>query len=399
MKKIVSLILIFALSVSIIACTKEDISLYDAFENMKDVGSIETNTDMTFTLSGKDLGDSDTMMINRIVAFINEMKLKSNVKSLTNEDKTVSKSESEVNIELMGTETLLKSWMEMNTETSEMKTITKIPKMLLASINMNSIMGQTQNPLAGKEYIIYDMGKMMQGENTEVEKAEVDYKAMMEFQKEIQPKIIKFMEDIEEDLELENDIIKLQEEKEVDGEKIKIYRVKLNDKSLREVLKDTVDYLIENDATKKFMIEYFDAMKNMAITSELNDQELQELEEDIADIEENLDENLEKIRQEFNLFMEKMEEINILGEEGIEVFYTINEDGYITEADGVMDFNIDLDKINKLTENPQPGMKGNINFKVNYTTRNTNINSKDIKVNMPELNPENSIEMQELIEN
>lgn len=410
MKKILSLILIFALSISLVACTNEDASLYDAFKNMQDVRTIETSTDMSFSLEGEGLGEMETIQLNQVAAILNGMKLNVKGISLTNEDKTAAKAESEINIDIMGMSIPIKAWSDIDLDTSDMKTIVQIPQILLGMMGTNPMATEIENPLMGKEYIIYDLGKMM-----ELEGQDFDYEEMMKFQKEFQPKLIKFMEDIQKDLKLDSDIIQLKEEKDVDGEKIKVYEVSLNDESLREVVKDLVNYLLENDATKEFIVEYMNGymatMKNMGMINQLSDEELEELEEleeDMAD----MDENIEKFKEEFNLFMEKYKDIKILGEEGINILYFINEDGYIAQEDGVMDFSIDLGDIAKLKETkdedddededemlyPAPEMKGKINFKINYSTKNMNINSKDIKVVMPELTPENSIDMQEMIE-
>lgn len=404
MKRILSLILILSLSVSLIACTSPDVSLYDAFKNMQEVKAIETNTDISFNLQGEGLGKMEAMQFSQVANIINGMKLNVKGKTVGNKDNTSAKAESEVNIEFMGISMPIKAWTQVDLNTSDMKMIAKIPEMALAMMG-NPIEADVENPLTGKEYIIYDIAKMMEEEGQEI-----DYKEMLDFQKEFQPKLIKIMEDLQKNLKLDSDIIRFEEEKEVEGEKIKVYRLNLNEESLREFTKDLVDYVLENDAIKEFIVDYMngyiDMMKSMGMTDGLTKEELKDMEEEFENIEEDLDENLKKFKVEFNKFMEKYKDLKILGKDGINVLYSINEDGYIVEEDGVMDFSINLAQIAKLQNPkegkeksplPSPEMKGKINFKINYTTKNTNINNKDLVVTMPETTPENSIDMQELM--
>lgn len=405
MKKILSLVLILALSISIVGCTSGDASLYDAFKNMQEVKAIESNTDISFTLEGEGLEEEEAMQLNQVASFINGMKLNLNGKSIGNDDNTAATSETQVNVEFMGMNIPFKTWVDVDLDKSEMKMIYQIPEMLLGFMGANPMGPDMANPLMGKEYLVYDMNEVM-----EINGEEIDYTAMMDFQKEFQPKMIQFMEDIQKELKLDADIIELKEEKEVDGEKIKVYRVHLNDESLREVVKDTVNYMLEDEATKEFIVEYMkgyiDVMKDMGLNDELSEEEMKEFEEELGNMEEDLDENLAKIKDEFNKFMDKYKDVKILGEDGINILYSVNKAGYIIEEDGTMDFSIDLEEMSKLQKReeqdgillPAKTMKGKVNFKLNYNTKNSNINSKDLEVKMPELTPENSLDMQDLMD-
>lgn len=412
MKKILSLILVFTMVISLSGCTDNDASLYDAFKNMQEVTSLETATSISFKLEGEGLGEMEQMQLNQVAQILNTTKFDLNQRVVGNEDNTKAKSQTELNINLMGMQIPMKMWADIDLETSDMKTIISIPQILLSMMQSNPAMQDVENPLIGKEYLIYDIGKMM-----EMEDENIDFKEMMKFQEEFQPKVIKFMEDIQKDLKLDSDIIELQEEKEVDGEKIKVYSIKLNDESLRELVKQLVDYILENDSTKEFIVEYMngymDTMMNMGLEEELSDEELEEFKEDMQDMEEELDEGFKEMKEEFDIFMEKYKDVKILGEEGINILYSVNEDGYIVETDGVMDFSIDLEEIAKVNDietdeeddldeeemlYPAPEMKGKVNFKINYNTKNTNINNKDMEIKMPKTTEENSIDLYEMMQ-
>lgn len=417
MKKIMSLVIVLALSISMVACTSGDASLHDAFIKMQDVTTIETRTDIGFELSGEGLGEFETMQLNQMAPLVNGMKLGLSGISTGNKEATAAKSELEVSVEMMGMIIPIKMWGDIDLDNSQMKMIYEIPELLMGMMAVDPMAADIDNPLMGKDYIVYDMAKVM-----EIDGQELDYGAMMDFQKEFQPKTIEFMENIQNDLKLDEDIIKLEEEKEVDGEKIIVYRVHLNDESLREVVKDLVNYMLENEATREFILDYMDgymeAMESMGLNDQLTEEEMKEFNEEMEDFEENLEENLADFKADFEEFMEEYKDIKILGEEGINILYSVNEEGYIVEEDGVMDFSIDLaqfaDQEGEAEDSndmdtsdeddfynmmyAEPEMKGRINFKINYNTKNTNINNEDLEVTMPELTEENSIDMDELME-
>lgn len=382
MKKILSLLLVFALAISLVACTSSNTDLYTSFKNMQDVDAIETDTDISFKLEGEDLGYLESAILDQAASFLNNMNLNIKNKSIGDKDNTKAKSESEINIELKSAALNmiipLKLWSDIDLEASNMKTIINIPSQILGDIiHANAMESEKENILLGKKYIIYDMAKAM-----ELDDSNLNYKEMIEFQKQFRPKLIEFMEDAQKALKLDSNIIKLKEEKQVDGEKLKLYSINLNDRSLRKVVTDLVNYTLENQATKEFMIE-----------------------DELSNLEADLDSNIEKIKSEFHKFMEKYKDLQILGEEGINVIYSVNKDGYIIEEDGVMDFNVNLGEIVKLKQSEEKDSisylmppKGKIKFKINYNSSNTNINSRDLNIELPEITEKNSIDIKELID-
>ena len=223
MKKLLTIMIISVLSSSLMACTPGDVSLYDAVKNMQEVNAIENNTDISFNLSGQGLGKDETDQLKQISNIINSMRVNVKSKSYGNEEGTAVTAESDINIDFMGMNIPLNGWSQIDTETSKMITISKIPETALGIIGTR-IESDEENPLAGKEYVVNDLGAIIQAEGEKI-----DFEEILEFQKEFQPKLIKLMEKIEEDLKLDYKIIELQEEKIVNGEKIKKYRVKLND--------------------------------------------------------------------------------------------------------------------------------------------------------------------------
>lgn len=174
--------------------------------------------------------------------------------------------------------------------------------------------------------------------------------------------------------------------------------MKLDDKALKELTKELVGTTLDNEGTRKFIVEYMDTVMNMQNFKLNQDVDEKEIKEEVAEVTDSLEDNMGKFKEEFNKFMEKTKDINILGKDGISIEYTVNKAGYIVETKGILDFRIDLEEIAKTMEEKPEDMKGLLSFKIDFNTKNKNINSKDIKINLPKLNKENSIDFLELME-
>lgn len=391
MKRILGLLLIVSMTLSLVGCTNPDTELYNALEKMQEVTSLESETEISFQFKGEGLDEATQMEINQAEAFLNNFKITLNQKAVGNEEQTKAQTEADVNVDFGGMSMGGKMWADVDLEATEIKTIIQLPSMLMASMGPEGL---------NKEYMIYDIGKIMKAEDEDFDFAEI-----MEVQKEFQAKLIKYAKDIEEDIELDFEIIQLKEEKEVDGEKIKVYELKLDDEALKELLKELVNNALENPATKEFIVDYMnnymDTMMTMGLEEELNKEELEEMKEEMKSVEEELDENLKEFKEEFNKFMETYKDVKVLGEKGINVEYSINKAGYVVETNGVIDISLNLEEISKAMEEEieeYPASKGTVNFTINYNTKNNKINSKDIKIEFPEVNEENSFDFLEMME-
>lgn len=412
MKKALSLILIFALSISLVACTSENADLYSAFNKMQDIKTVETKMDMNFELQAEGLGEMEAMIFNMVAEVVNGMEFSMEGKSVGNEDNTAAKAEVEMDMKVMGMEIPLKVWLDVDLETSEMEYVIDMPsKEVLDMMGLNSS-PEIAKLFVGKKYITYDlleMMKMMEVQaDTEVEEVEeIDFEEIIAFQEEFQPKMIEFMEKIQDGFEFDLEIVKLKETKKVDGKQTKIYELNLNDESFKKVTRKMVNYILQEEEARAFAVEfldgYFKLMQKTGSMQGISQQELKGMQEFIANMNENIDELAEEINKEFNSFMDKIKDVQIIGDDGIKITYTVS-DGYIVEEDGEMNFTIDLDQIAKLmeedTENEMDslGMKGKINFKIGFNSKNKNINNQDIKVIMPKTTKANSVDINRIME-
>lgn len=375
MKRISILSLILALAIGLTGCFGGEAKLYNAFDKMQDINSMESDMEIGIILNTDGFAEEQELMLKQVGAMVNASKLKMNIKQIQNKDKTKSKSEINLNLDLAGMGMDIGVWTDADISNDEMKMIEiiKMPQMLMG----------TAFPLEDyKEYIVYDIGKMIKLEEDK------DYTELIQFSKEWEPKLTEFIKQIQKDFKPEFNIIKEKADKTINGEKLKIYELKLNDLTLKELIKYAVNYGLEKDVVIDFLKEYIDKMMKMT-----NNLEEKEIKEELSKFEDEIPE----FKAKFNEFMEEYKDVKILGENGIAIEYGINKDGYIVHKAGTIDLSLNLEEIRKKANKDMPVQKGKINLTIKYNTKNYNID-KDLKIEIPIVDEKNSIDLTKIME-
>lgn len=377
MKKLSVLALILALVISVTGCSGGELKLYNAFNKMQDVTSIKTDTTLGFTLETEGFSEEEQLDLQQLVTTVNNTQIEMKQKMVQNKDKTVSKAEVDTKLDLGGMSMDMKVWvdMDMSTDKVKMVEIIKMPKLLMGSMFPND---------PAKEYIIYDIGEMVNTENEEM-----NFNEIMKFSQDFQPKFTEFMKEIQKDFKPGFKIVKQKDDRVVGNNKLEIYELKLDDATLKELVRYAVNYSLDNEATIQFIEEYVNLVMDIAATTET-----EEIQQDLEEFEKKLPEFKEK----FNEFMDEYKDIKILGEKGIVIEYGINEKGYIVHEEGYIDLALDLGKISKAIDKEALGIKGVIKLGINYTSRNHNINNKVLGVVLPKINKSNSVNYMELLQ-
>lgn len=390
--KRLSLLLIALLIATVFTgCNKEEKDLLNAFDKNQEILNVESTSDMEFNLVATGLDEESQVMFDGFVNQINDMKLSINQKSVTNKDQTIAKSQIDANIQLTDMSFDSSIWMDMDMsgETPVMKEIFKVPSMLMGMIP----------GAAAKEYIILDFDTInetianMEEDMPEPVNVNDTMKIAMKFQKRFKEAFVDYQKNYDSDLSV---VTKL-DDKTVDGKKIKYYQVEFDNHSFKEFIKYTTISMLQDENIiplfKEYMTELFSASG-------------EEMPEELS-----LTGDITKMVQKTKEFFEKIEELTILGEDGIVITYGINEDGYFVSEEGKLDFLIDTkefmalasDSIEEdkslmkekevLKEMPTPVL----NLSVSYVTKINSIN-KDLKITMPTTTDENSIDYMELME-
>ncbi|WP_353095542.1 hypothetical protein [Tissierella praeacuta] len=385
MKKLSVLALLLALAISVTGCVGGESKLYNALNKMQDITSFESDMEMGFTLEGEGFAEDEQLVLQQVASAVNNSTIKMNMKQVQNKEKTASKAEANVNMNFGGMGMDMKVWVDsdISIDKPNVKEIIEMPQVM-----MNAMFPDDPQ----KKYIVYDFEKIAKSSNEGVNLQEI-----MKFSRDFQPEFAEFMKEIQKDFKPGIEIVNGKGTKLVGNEKLDIYEIKMDDATLKELVKYSVNYALDNEATMDFVEEYIKAVMSVSKVSET---EKSDVKNELAEIEKKTPE----FKAEFSKFMEKYKDVKILGDKGIVMEYGINEDGYIVHESGNIDLRIDLEKFaevaNKSNDDKEksiPQVKGIIKLGINYSTNHSNINSKDIKIEMPKVDEKNSVDYMEMM--
>ncbi|WP_053955229.1 hypothetical protein [Inediibacterium massiliense] len=383
MKKIsiLSLLLVFALVFT--GCTSNEMAIYNAFEKSQDITSMESNTDVTFTVDVEGLSPEDQQGFQQMQTMVKDSKVSLHQKMVQNKEKTAATAQVDMNMNFGGMAMNFPIWVDtdMTGKTPKLVEIIKMPAMMK--------MGLPQE-LQTKEYAVINFEEMMKDQ-----KEKQDFANMMKFAQESQGKFATFFKDYVKNFDPGFTMVEKKGTKVIDGESLDIYELKLDDASFKKLVRYTGNSFMDNKDTMKFVKEYMDMV--MTFSQATNPQaqlDKAELNKGLAELEKNLPE----MKKEFNKFMDQYNNVKFIGDKGIVIEYGINKDGYIVHENGKIDLHIDMAAIEKVAAKVEkPQAKGIFNIGINYNSKIYNIN-KDVKVDMPKLTPQNSMSLTQMME-
>lgn len=364
-------------------CNQEEKGFMEALMKNQEILKLESTSNMEFDLKVEGLDEETQVIFDEFLNQINDMKLSIKQKSVTNEEKTVSKAQLDANVKLSDMSFDSSIWVDVDLSGDKpiLKEIFKLPSMLMGFIP----------GAAEKEYIVLDFDTIeesianMEEDMPESIGLDETMAIAMKYQEKFMDAFIKYMKKYDSGLS----VISKLDDKMVDGEKIEYYQVAFDDESFKEFLKYTAISMLQDENIIPLFKEYM---------TELMDASGEEMPEELSKTA-NIADMVKKTREFFN----KLEELTILGEEGILIAYGINKDGYFVSEEGKMDFLIDTKQFMDLTSD---SIKDNESLQeiptpifellISYDTKINNIN-QDIEVTMPKTTEENSMDYMELI--
>lgn len=381
MKKLSLVSLLLAFTMLFTACANGELGLYNAVVKSQDIKSMESSTNVGFKVSTEGFKEEDKMIVDQVVNMLNGYKIKIDQKMIANEEGTKVDAEMKMALTMQDINMEIPMWlkMDLSTDKPEYKQIIKMPKMMVDG------MGEE---FQGKEYLDYDVLKLMEEQG----QAE-NFKSILTWSKELQPKMKDFLNNDLKNLDTKIKMVENKGKKTVDGEELTIYELKLNDENFKALMKIVADKAVENKELNKFLKEYVNLVMGM---SNVSVEEKAVVEAEMKKIEANKDD----IKTEMNKFFEAIKGIKILDGEGIVIEYGVNKKGFIVSEAGKMNFILDLANLKEnVKELKETEMQGKIKFTVEFDSKIKNINSKDIKVEYPELTEANSIKFSEMMNN
>jgi len=165
-----------------------------------------------------------------------------------------------------------------------------------------------------------------------------------------------------------------------------VYKVKIDDATFKDIIRKVVNLTAENEDVQKLIKDYMltEMKNNGASNLEINSAKAQ-MEIMFTKLQS------QKFLDVFNNNMDKLEDIKILGDKGIEITYTIDKKGYVVSTKGHVEIFADLEKLEKaFGESPSDNIhSGTSTANIHFEVNNKNINKK-VKIAMPKLTSKNS---------
>lgn len=386
-KKIVIAAFILVLLLSLTGCSQNVVFLYQL--KMLKVQSMQQHTTMTFQLNGSGFETAEQKDFDKVADVLNNSKLDFNIKTNNNAESTKSQAQMDLNVVTQGMNTNMTCWVDQDysNSTPELTETFKLPAIAAAAL---------PSQYSGKEYIVYKPFDI-----PEV-KDQIDYNAMSDFIKNAQSKqiafLMKYAEQYDPNVNITYNGVQ-SVETPAGSKQADIYEIKLNDAQFKELIRYTVNNFVQSPDA----MDYFKYL--MVSSIELNQSEnketmLKEFETAFAEFNNNKPQFL----ADFNKVMDQLNNVTLLGSQGIQIKYAI-ADGYIINESQVINLELDMAQLNQLTQSlngtKDPETKtaipaGKVNLIINITTENYDINVPQV-IQFPEVNDRNSIDYLELL--
>lgn len=173
------------------------------------------------------------------------------------------------------------------------------------------------------------------------------------------------------------------------------FDISINDDTLKTLIREIViDYTQSEESRKlvrQFVLAYYDYM--LAITPTFNDYITRDdINRGFDEFEATVSSNINAVHE----FLDTLDGIRILGPKGITASVTIDRNGFITTSNSVVDINIDIGAVSRIS-NPNSTTTGGLGMLITQNMQHENIN-RAANINMPTLTAENSFSMERYLE-
>lgn len=375
-------------AVAFTGCSTNEAALLNALNKANQNSSMEIKADMSVNVSAKNLSKDEEQTTSEILPILNNSKVSMSAKINQNQERTISKEESSINMRIGSMPMNMGVWIDSDLTASpqKMQQIVKIPDLAAASLPDN---------LAGKQYMIMDANDI----SNVTGGAKVDYSKIAKFTKDFEPKIADFTKNLLTKFNPGlNMITDLGEKTIVQGNQSKIadiYELKLNDKAFKQLMRYTENNFAANKDAVKFMKEYMIASLSLAgMTTDETKEAQGELEAAFNDFIE----QTPNIINGMNSALDKLDKIRILGDKGIDIKFAVDRNGNIINEAGTIQLVLDMNGIDKLSEEKASANNptGIYTIGIDFNEDITNING-DVKVTYPTLTSDNSFKYSDLL--
>ncbi|KLU67857.1 hypothetical protein DEAC_c02640 [Desulfosporosinus acididurans] len=368
-------------------CSSNEQEIFNAALNMQTINSSHIQTTMNLHVSGQGFDPQVQQQIDSVAALLNNASLNFDVESTYNDQKTVGKSKAIVDVVTPGMKINIPVWVDsdLTGDTPSIKEIVKLP--LIAKSSLPQL-------AANKDYLVMNpLDTKDSGLDNE------SLKQLLEFSKTFQEKEIDFLKSYASRFNPNFSTVANSTESisTDDGYKlVRCYEIRLNDQQF----KDLIRYTVNNFSQDK---EAMDFVKDL-VHSTLQMSQAPDKEKSIQAFDqafEQFDASKTVFLATFNSQMDKLKNVTLLGDKGIDLKYYI-DNGYVIKESGTIDLKIDLNQLNQFMStidnksSASDTPKGSLEMILNYNSDISGTNSP-IEIQIPEVNAANSFNMTDLL--
>lgn len=379
-KRSLALLLAVLYAVTLLTgCSSAEMALYEASLKNAEMLSYQDDMEASIYIEISGMSDEDMAEIEPILGMINDSSLSMSQRMMVNEEQTMVKGAIEMQLNSPLGPMPFNIWLDVNMSDDDfsIEEIIQLPPQLMAEIP----------EMAGKDYMVI---------NTEVlnEAMGMDYSNIMDmalgFEEEMETLIEEFMDNWDYS---ENHLSYVGRET-LEGESVKVYELNMDDEEIKAWLQYFVEYSIEEGHMSTFMEGYFGMLKE-AMPEMEGEAELDMIQDSIdAFMSEEGQEELLSVIEEF---FDTLDEVTVLNDDGIEITYMIDSDGYLVATEGSIGLSINPKEYSEAfgqtwTMEEEPVIEVTITF----SDRISEINAIE-EIEFPELTLANSVDFYDLI--
>ncbi|HYF83956.1 MAG TPA: copper amine oxidase N-terminal domain-containing protein [Clostridia bacterium] len=381
---VLSLILIAATGLT--GCNATDkLELVNALEKSAKMTSWESQSKINLKNVNFDTNIEDLLVFQLFIPLLDNMSFEVNQKVNQNSQgtKSVMQTDTKAVTSDITEQTTLWASYDFEQQPPVIRQIMKLPDTLTASL---------PEDLAGKEYFVMDQKDLPGEEQLNPQ----EYAEMVQSLNDFQSNLIELLKEHALHIDPNFVVINQLEDKVVDGERLSVYQLKLDNKSLKTIMKYVLSELSENEQAKDIIKELILASSAIAEGTEAS--------QDLDMALDTLTNGDKSLKDELDRIMTALEDVTMLGSRGIEINFQINKDGYIVNQNGVFDFYMDSqeveDAFEKLAGETEYDGKETYKFTFGLAMEfNTDINNinQEVKIDFPVVTKENSFDFNDFV--
>lgn len=380
---LLSLILISATCLT--GCNVTDkLELVEALEKSSKLTSWESHSQLRYTNVTFDTNIEDLIVLQFFIPMLDDVsfELHQKVNQNTKGTKAIMQTDIKADASDISEQTTHWATVDLEQQSPVNRQIFKLPATLTASL---------PEDLAGKEYFVLDEKDFPAVDQSDPQ----EYIDMAQSMSNFQTNLIELLKEHALNKDPSFVIVNQLEDKVINGERLSVYKVKLDNDSLKTILKYTLSELSENEQAKEIIKELIVTMSSVAEGTEAG------MDLDLA--LETLRNGDKSLKEELDSIMAALDGVTMLGSRGIEINYLINDDGFIVNQNGVFDFYMDSqeveDAFEELSEEPYDGKemyKFTFGMAMEFNTDISKIN-QEVNIEFPTITEENSFDFNDFV--